>query len=93
MYQPYDRYEGTSIKKAIVSAPTVREALAKMADNMRLYIDGDDILDEEEYPDIDDIIDRIVDSDGCDYIYLLKNMTDNEVYIQDPYYNDEPEEW
>lgn len=84
-FEPYERYAPTGIKRANITAPTVREALAKMADKMTLYIDSDAVLDESEYPTVDDIIEEIVYSngDGCDYILQLKNVTENIDYIDE----------
>lgn len=92
-YKPYERYETSGIKKANITAPTEREALAKMADNMNLYITGDEIRDEASFPETNDIIEEIAASngDGCDFIYELKNVTDNFLYIDEG--QGEEEDW
>ena len=57
---------------------------------MLLYIDSNEI-EEEEYT-TKDVLDNIISSngDGCDYIKLLKNLTTGEVYIEEPV---DEEEW
>ena len=91
-YEPYERYDKSPIKKANITAPTEREALAKMADNMSLYLTSEEIMDENRFPEINDVIEEIVYSngDGCDFIYELKNVTDNFLYIDE---GQEEEDW
>lgn len=87
-FQPYTRWEMPSNRHAKVSGPTLLEALKKMADKMRLYVDSEEI--EEEGWTAEDVLHEIEMSngDGCDYIYFLKNLTTGEVYIDEG----EPEE-
>lgn len=93
-YEPYDRYTQNPIKKANITAPTLREALAKMVDKMTLYLEPDEVMDVEEFPTENDIIERISESngDGCDFIYLLKDSNDGFIYIDEGMDNEE-EEW
>lgn len=92
-YEPYERYTQSPIKKARVSGPTLLEALKKLVDNMRLYIDSEDIEDQDMNDQ--EVIEAIQrwNGDGCDWIFLLKNLTTNEILIEEEYYEDEAENW
>lgn len=91
-YEPYDRYESSGIKKATISAPTLRDALIKLTDNLQLYLYPEDIEDDDM--SVEEIIDSIVMSngDGCDFILELKNLTTGETLIS-ANYEEYPEEW
>lgn len=81
-FEVYGRYgDGGEIITAKVSGKDLRHALMRMVDKMRLYIDSDDI--EERNLTAEQILDSISDTngDGCDMIYMLKNLTTNEVLI------------
>ena len=81
-FEVYGRYgDGGEIITAKVSGKDLRHALMRMVDKMRLYIDSDDI--KEKNLTAEQILDSISESngDGCDMIYLLKNLTTNEVLI------------
>lgn len=81
-FEVYGRYgDGGEIITAKVSGKDLRHALMRMVDKMRLYIDSDDI--KERNLTAEQILDSISESngDGCDMIYLLKNLTTNEVLI------------
>ena len=81
-FEVYGRYgDGGEIITAKVSGKDLRHALMRMVDKMRLYIDSDVI--EERNLTAEEIIDSISETngDGCDMIYLLKNLTTNEVLI------------
>ena len=94
-FEPYERYDKQPIKKAKIKRASLREALAAMADNMSIYVEPDSIMSEDAFPTEQDIINDIQYSngDGCDFIYLLKNLTDGTVYIDEGLTDDEVEEW
>lgn len=91
-FYPYARYERVSKKTATVSGKDLLEALKKMVDKMRLYMDSEDI--EDNGWTADQVIDRILESngDGCDYIVTVKNRDTDEVLI-DEYDEMETEDW
>ena len=81
-FEVYGRYgDGGEIITAKVSGKDLRHALMRMCDKMRLYIDSDDI--ERTNMTAEDILDSISEAngDGCDMIYMLRNLTTNEVLI------------
>ena len=81
-FEVYGRYgDGGEIITARVSGRDLRHALMRMVDRMRLYLESDDI--EERNLTAEQIIDSIssTNGDGCDMIYLLKNLTTNEILI------------
>ena len=82
-YEPYERYSSNGIKIATVSGADVLDALKKMVDHMSLYIDSDQI--EEENMSADDVIEEISYSngDGCDFIHNITNLTTNEVLLDE----------
>ena len=88
-YEVYTRAGSGGIKKATVLGPTLLDALKKMTDRMRLYIDSDAI--EENNMTAEDVIQSIEESngDGCDYIIQLKNLTTGDILIQGEDFNEE----
>lgn len=81
-FEVYGRYgDGGEIITAKVSGKDLRHALMRMCDKMRLYIDSDDI--KERNLTAEQILDSISETngDGCDMIYMLRNLTTNEVLI------------
>ena len=92
-YEVYDRYGyGGRVKTAKVSGKDLRHALTRMVDKMGLYIDSEEI--EEENLTVEQILDRIEMSngDGCDFVLLLKNLTTGDVLF-DYDEADEEENW
>ena len=91
IFEPYTRYGGSNgVKTATVSGVDLLDALKKMCDRMRLYIDSNYI--EEEDMSAEDVIERLStdNGDGCDYILALTNLTTGDNYISEDY---EDEEW
>ena len=91
-FEPYERYEKSRTKKAKIKGANLHEALCKMCDKMMLYLDSEQIEDEELTDD--EIIDQIEMSngDGCDYIIYLKDLTNGVVLINGNY-DESEEEW
>lgn len=94
-YYPYDRYSSTGLKRATVSGEGLRYALANMVDHMLLYLDSDQIYDEDMTAD--EIIQSIESSngDGCDYIISLINLNTGETLIEAPddYDDEDWDDW
>lgn len=90
-FYPYERYEQSGLKKANIGGNTLLDALKTMVDNMGLYIDSNDIEDEQYTPE--EVISNIANTngDGCDFIVLLKDMNTGQVFIDEDY--DDEEEW
>lgn len=82
-YEPYERYSSNGIKIATVSGVDVLDALKKMVDHMSLYIDREQI--EDENMSAEDVIEEISYSngDGCDFIYTIQNLTTNETLLDE----------
>lgn len=91
VYEPYDRYASSGMHTAIIARDTYLQALKDMVDKMGLYIDSDEI--EEENLTCEEIIESIERSngDGCDFIYTLKDLLSGETIIGNDY--DDQEEW
>lgn len=74
-------------------ATSLANAVKKLADHVSLYFTADEIVenkddlmddeDPEEYYDGEEAVDRIIseNGDGCDYIIMFKNVTQNKVFI------------
>jgi len=92
-WQPYERYgAGYSLRKANITADSELEALAKMCDNLLLYMEYDDVM---ECNSVEEVIERLEESngDGCDFITLLKNINTGEILMEYDEEWDEEEEW
>jgi hypothetical protein len=91
--ETYGRYgDGGKIVIRKASAPTLKEALLKIIDKVNLYIDSDSIKEEEEDEkreiSCEEIIERMDDCDGCDFVLKLEDTESKKVYIE----NEEVEE-
>ena len=86
-YETYERYSRGKHKTIRVSGTNLLDALKKMTDKLLLYLDSDQIDEEQMTPD--EIIDEIAASngDGCDYIYYIKNLTTGKMLLEE--YNEE----
>lgn len=89
-YEVYTRFGSGGIKRATISGPTLLDALTKMVGKMGLYLLPEEIQERQMSPK--DIVEEIKMSngDGCDFIFLLKNLSTGETYIQEEY---DEEEW
>ena len=84
-FEPYERYGGGGrLKKVRATGTDNLNAISKLVDKMRLYIDSECI--EEDEMTFEDVINELEASngDGCDFIYELKDNQGN-VYISDEY--------
>lgn len=93
-YEEYERYAQGKLRRANITGSDLLDALKKMVDRMGLYLDSDEI--EEEGMTAEEVINSIdmSNGDGCDFIYILKNVDTGEVYIHSDYdYDDEEQEW
>ena len=81
VYEPYERYTSSGVKEAQFTAPTLYDALCKLCDNMLLYLDREQI--EEEQMTAEDIVDYIssMNGDGCDFIFKFENLSNGAVII------------
>lgn len=93
-FEPYTRFGSRGIKKLRVKGSDLYQALCNMCDKMVLYLDSEQIEEDEMTPD--DIIKSInlSNGDGCDYIFYIKNMSNGKMllqgdYTEDEFYNDE----
>ena len=88
-FEPYERYGSQGIKKLRAKGADLYQALCNMCDKMTLYLDSEQIQEEEMTPD--DIIESIDSSngDGCDYIFYIKNISTGEMLLQGDYTEDE----
>lgn len=82
-WEVYERYGSSrvEIEEKTFSAPDRRSALIKMTKDLLLYIDEDQIQ-EDQMTDAD-IINSIESNngDGCDFIILMKDLTTNETLM------------
>ena len=88
-FEPYERYGRQGIKKLRAKGADLYQALCNMCDKMMLYLDSEQIQEEEMTPD--DIIESIDSSngDGCDYIFYIKNISTGEMLLQGDYTEDD----
>lgn len=95
IYEPYARYEPTYPVIGHITAGSFREAIIKMLDKVRMYSDGDEILEQEEELGRQMTQDELIDllnqqnGDGCDYITSLTNELTGETYITESVPTDE----
>ncbi len=88
LFERYERYECGNMRKLTVTGDDKLDCLKKMVDNMGLYIDSEDVcgcVDEGE--GFDDILEHITSSngDGCDFIFYIKDLTENKVIFEEGY--------
>ena len=82
-FESYERYSRGRNTTITVSGTDLLDALCNMCDEMLLYLDGDEIREEEMTPE--EVIDSIQTSngDGCDYIYYIKDVTNNKMLMEE----------
>ena len=66
--------------EAFKTKGTLRECLAEVADSDNFYINGDEILDEEEPLSLEEILEKLDDSDGAAFIIDLSVRVGNAKY-------------
>lgn len=91
IYEVHGRAGSGGLKRAVVHAPTLIDALKKLVDRMGLYINSEMIERKNMTPE--EVIERIKESngDGCDYIIQLNNLSTREVLVQGEDFSEE--EW
>lgn len=96
-FDPYARttrfgYDPTIIAK--VSGKDLRDALARMVDRMALYVTAESIRENPDYT-VEEIIDDIASAngDGADFVYYIKDLTNNVMLFEEGYVPDEIEDW
>lgn len=68
------------ILDAFKTKGTLRECLAEVADSDNFYITGDEILDDEEPLSLEEILEKLDDSDGAAFIIDLSVRVGNAKY-------------
>ena len=63
--------------EAFKTQGTLRECLAEVADSDNFYITGDEILDDEEPLSLEEILEKLDDSDGAAFIIDLSIRVGN----------------
>lgn len=66
--------------EAFKTQGTLRECLAEVADSDNFYITGDEILDDEEPLSLEEILEKLDDSDGAAFIIDLSIRVGNGKY-------------
>ena len=75
----YRSYPDDSLE-AFKTQGTLRECLAEVADSDNFYITGDEILDDEEPLSLEEILEKLDDSDGAALIVDLSVRVGNAKY-------------
>ena len=87
VYEPYQRYEPSAPCVGHITANSFREAIIKMLDRVRMYLDPETIQEYEEEQGREmtqeELIRRLEmeNGDGCDYIFSLSNEDSGEEYM------------
>lgn len=89
LYVPYKRYEDCAPCIGHITGDSFSQAIVKMLDRVRMYTDGEEILEREQELGREltqeEIIELLVgqNGDGCDYIVCLENEVTGEKYIDE----------
>ena len=98
-YQRYERYQETPISEGRITAPDLRTAILALLDRIGMYVDSEDVLEQEEENGkkwtAEELIDNFicsVNGDGCALVFNIKNEETGEIIfnLDDEY---EPESW
>ena len=99
VYQRYERYQETPICEGHITAPDLRTAILALLDRIGMYVDSEDVLEQEEENGkkwtAEELIDNFicsVNGDGCDVVFNIKNEETGEI-IFNSYYDYEPVSW
>ena len=68
------------ILDAFKTQGTLRECLAEVADADNFYITGDEVLDDDESLSLEEILEKLDDSDGAAFIIDLSVKVENGKY-------------
>ena len=66
--------------EAFKTKGTLRECLAEVADSDNFYINGDEILDDDEPLSLEEILEKLDDADGAAFIINLSIRVGNAKY-------------
>lgn len=98
-YQKYERYQESIISEGHITAPDLRTAILALLDKIGMYIESEDVLEQEEENGkkwtAEELIDNFVCSvngDGCDVVFNIKNEETGEIIFNSDY-DYEPESW
>ena len=86
----YEDYPDGNVKKAKFEGADLRSALIAMVNDLLLYLDQDEI--EDNNMSAEDIIESIEErnGDGCDFIIILKDLSTGKVLMDyQDYYEEE----
>ena len=99
VYQRYARYRETPISEGHITAPDLRTAILALLDNIGMYVDSEEVLEQEEENGkkwtAEELIDNFISSvngDGCDCVFNITNEETGEIIfnLDDDY---KPESW
>ena len=93
-FDPYNRFGYDPTKIARVSGKDLLHALSKMVDKMAVYLDSE-AIQEDNYT-AQEIIANIASNngDGADFVYYIKDLTNNVTLFQSNYVpEDNIEDW
>ena len=99
VYQRYERYQETPISEGHITAPDLRTAILALLDKIGMYVDSEDVLEQEEENGkkwtAEELIDKFisrVNGDGCDFVFNITNEETGEI-IFNSNYDYEPLSW
>ena len=98
-YQRYERYQETPICEGHITSPDLRTAILALLDRIGMYVDSEDVLEQEEENGkkwtAEELIDKFisrVNGDGCDFVFNITNEETGEI-IFNSNYDYEPLSW
>ena len=91
-YQRYERYQETLISEGHITATDLRTAILALLDRIGMYVDSEDVLEQEEENGkkwtAEELIDNFISSvngDGCDFVFNIKNEETGEIIFNSDY--------
>lgn len=98
-YQRYERYQEAIISEGHITAPDLRTAILALLDKIGMYVESEDVLEQEEENGkkwtAEELIDNFISSvneDGCDVVLNIKNEETGEIIFNSDYDYD-PVSW
>ena len=99
VYQQYERYQETPICEGRITALDLRTAILALLDKIGMYVDSEDVLEQEEENGkkwtAEELIDKFisqVNGDGCDFVFNITNEETGEIIFNSDYDYD-PVSW
>ena len=99
VYQRYRRDQETLISEGHITAPDLRTAILALLDKIGMYVDSEDVLEQEEENGkkwtAEELIANFispVNGDGCDFVFNITNEETGEI-IFNSNYDYEPVSW